>query len=196
MTDSRWIGALLEQVAQLFPLLGSLAYMLLVTRWAHACYNRVNQRTHPPSTYEERREYRLYFRLAFFSGLLFVAISIGWWIVAHRQPQYVFQGTIIGLEPSQQLVAVEEGFYHRTVRREVEKGRVVTDYSFSIVRNTPFFSGQTFLLGLYPVAGTVGKARPTPIELAIAYRGVSNDRLTLWRDGERYRLVPAGEGSQ
>jgi len=174
----------------LAPLLAVVAVLVFIVHWSHRCYTAVYRRTNPPSTYEERKEYRLYFRVALLGGLLLIGGVMYWWIQAHTPRQYVFQGVIVGLEKSQTLLPKEEGFYGRPIYRETAKGRQVVDYAFVIVRDAPFVTGQSFEIGLFPEAGTLGKVKPEPISLSFAYSGHSPLQLTLQREEGTYRLAP------
>lgn len=186
------------QVAQLLllalPLLVAVAVLVLIVNWSHRAYTTVYRRTNPPSTYEERKEYRLYFRVALIGGMAFLGAALYWWMLAHKPPRYVFQGVIVGLEKTQTLLAQEEGLYARPVFRETGKGHQVVDYQFVIVRDAPFYAGQSFALGLFPEAGSLGKARPEALALSFEYRGNDQEQLTLIREAGNYRLIPVTGG--
>ena len=175
------------------PLLVALLFLVFIVYWSHRAYTTVYRRTSPPSTYEERKEYRMYFRAALLGGTVLLAGAMYWWTQAQLPKQYVFQGTVIGLERTQQLVPQERGFYARAAYRAVGANRQVVDYQFAIVQDAPFYRGQTFKLGLYPESGVLGKAKPELQELTLTYRGMNQDQLTLRREDGGYVLVPVTE---
>lgn len=175
------------------PLLVAMSFLVFIVYWSHRAYTTVYRRTSPPSTYEERKEYRMYFRSALLGGMVLLAGAMYWWTQAQLPKQYVFQGVVIGLDRTQQLVIQEDGFYAHPLQREVGASRQLVDYQFAIVQDAPFYRGQTFKLGLYPESGALGKVKPELHELTLTYRGTTQDQFTLRREDGSYRLVPVKE---
>ena len=188
---SNILFAQLTHIALLLaPLLAVVAFVIFIVYWSHRSYTLVYRRTNPPSTYEERKEYRLYFRIALLGGLFLISAVMYWWMQANKPHKYVFQGVIVGLEKTQTLLPKEEGFYLRSIYRETAKDRQVVDYAFAIVRDTPFVTGQLFEIGLFPEAGSLSKVKPEPVNLTFTYSGMTLLQLTLQREDGNYRLTP------
>ncbi|MEC5161631.1 MULTISPECIES: hypothetical protein [unclassified Janthinobacterium] len=186
-----WIESLANASFLWGPFFFSILFLLVVTRTAHSYYAHVNERLTPPALAEERQDYRNYFRLSIVSGLLLVFLSVGWWMYAQLH-DHLFQGVIIGLERDQQIVPADDDLYYRAVQRDAGVGRVTRDYHFVIVRATPFARNEIFRLQLYPEAGAISEAPPTPKELKVSYRGTTRDKYQLVRDGDTYKLVLVG----
>ena len=183
-----WLDSLAHASFLWGPFFFSILFLLVVTRTAHSYYAKVNERLTPPTSPEERQDYRNYFRLSIACGMVLVFLSVGWWMYAQLQ-EHTFQGVIIGLEKDQQIVAADDDLYYRAVQRDAGNGRLIRDYHFVIVRNTPFVNGQAFRLEFYPDPGTIGEQAPQPVKLQVQYRGTSRGRYLLTREGASFKLL-------
>lgn len=174
------------------PFFFAVFFMLVITGSAHYWYSKVVQRTAPPASDAEKTIYRNYFWLSFSCGILLVFVSVGWWLYTNWK-EHSFQGVVIGLEMSQNLVAGEEDYYTREVNRKQGAGGEVKDYHFAIVRPKPFTTGQTFTLKFYPEIGGLGDHAPQAIEFAVPYAGLSSARFKIGRDSaNKFQLVSIG----
>lgn len=177
------------------PFFFAVFFMVVITASAHLCYSSVMRRVSPPASETEKADYRNYFRLSIWVGIVLVFISVSWWLYAHwkSDKDHAFQGVVIGLEINQSLVASEEDFYTREVSRKVGVGLEVKDYHFAVVRNGPFFSGQKFTLKFYPEPGSVSDEAPKAVELEMPYSGIASSRFKITRNGDnQFRLVSLG----
>lgn len=167
-----------------------MLFMLVITRTAHSYYAEVAKRESPAASEDEKQVYRTYFQLTFWCGTLLVFCSVAWWIYAQLE-KHAFEGVIVGLDITQQIMAQEGDIYLRPTQRDVGGGRIVQDYNFAIIRDKPFVDGQQFRLGFYPEPGALGDKKPEPVELVIRYSGVLKDsgRYRLKREGTSYRLT-------
>lgn len=186
-----WIDSLANASFLWGPFFFSILFILVVTRTAHSYYARVNERVTPPASAQERQDYRNYFRLSIAAGLVLVFLSVGWWMYAQLH-EHTFQGVIIGLDKDQEIVAAEDDLYYRAVQRDAGHGRVIRDYHFVIVRQTPFVTGQAFRLEFYPDPGVIGEAPPQPVNLQVQYRGIPREKYLLRPDGGSFKLIPVG----
>ena len=94
--------AAISQFSRLAEILGpfffSVLFLTFMTHMAVRYYNRAVSRKDPQATIEEVKTYRLYFLVVVFFSFLLVVASVGWWVYAQSQSNYVYQIAVTDLD--------------------------------------------------------------------------------------------------
>jgi hypothetical protein len=173
------IEALTRLAEQFGPFLFALLFIIFVSRTAHGYYAECMARTAPPPTEQETKTYRLYFMSSFAIGVVVMGLSIGWWFYRQAKGNYVYQISIINLEPDEKVISE---FYSRTnVRQSIPGIAPNHDALFLVVRDQPYTVGQTLLFEYIKqtpvVASSGGGSNPligsglTPKSIEVKYEG-------------------------
>jgi hypothetical protein len=135
------IEALTRLAEQFGPFLFALLFIMFVTRTARGYYAECMARTAPPPTEQETKTYRFYFMSSFVIGVFVMALSIGWWFYRQAKGNYVYQVSIVNLEPKENVVSE---YYSRNNIRQTFPGALPHhDALFLIVRDQPYQIGET-----------------------------------------------------
>jgi hypothetical protein len=167
------------------PFFFSVLFMLVIVGMAHRCYRKVNLRSNPEASSEEKRCYQIYFVSSFVAGLLLVFISVGWWMYTNVA-KHTLRGAIVGLGIKQKLIPVNDDLYMREITRNI-KGIKLVDQHFVIVRDSPFNTGQKIEFAFFPNDAFLDV--PKPETLYVVYSGKDNQKFHLSKIGEEYTLT-------
>lgn len=170
------------------PFFFSIFFMLVIVGMAHRCYRKVNLRTEPEASAEEKKCYKMYFLSSIMASLLLVFISVSWWMYAHAA-KHTLRGAIIGLESTSKILAESDYMYLRKTEKTLADDVRLVDYHFAIVRDAPFSHGQKFPILFFPENGYIGESKPSAIQLYVQYSGKEFANYRIKNDGEQPVLV-------
>jgi len=188
MIDKETIEILTAVAFEQGPFFFSVFFMLVVVGMAHRCYRKVNMRTDPVASPEEKKCYKLYFLSSFVASLLLVFISVSWWMYAHVA-KHTLRGVIIGISSDSQIFTESESMYLRKTEKTLSSDIRLTDYHFAIIRDDPFSQGQRFPIIFYPQGGYLGEGEPSPIPLYVEYSGKGYANYRIKKEGKRFTLA-------
>lgn len=161
-----------------------MLFILVITRTAHGYYREAITRTNPPASTEERRTYRFYFLCSVWTGLVVMALAIGWWLYANWRGGNFYQVAILNLKDNEGISA---DYFTKSVQRPlVPGGTPIHDVYLLIVRDRPFQVGEKFALSYYkfgpaPEGGLVG-VDPVPLEITYSGKPMESFRVNV-QDG-------------
>jgi hypothetical protein len=191
------IDALTRLAEQFGPFLFALLFIIFVTRTAHSYYAECTARTKPPPSEQETKTYRLYFVSSFVVGIVVMALSIGWWFIRQAKGNFVYQISIVNLDPDEKVVS--EYYSRNNVRQSIPGIRPNHDALFLIVRDQPYAVGQTLSFQYVkqtPAAMPSGAGSTAPIGSALTltpieakYEGGKFLTYKINSDGSQPHLV-------
>ncbi len=165
---------------QFGPFLFAILFLLVITRTAHSYYQECNTRKHPAASEQEKKTYRTYFICSMWSGIVVMALSIGWWVYAQSRGTNTYQVAIVDLKDDETVLA--DYFYRKVPRPTISGAATIHDDYFLIVQDQPFQIGEKLKFDFFkahpsstPNGGILGT------RLEIKYEGKKQDtyRLTL-----------------